>query len=165
MNKTYVSILIIVVIILAGVFLLKRGKVPAPGEDTTGVTTPSSGYGTGTSSPAKSTGAKSPGSSIGAVEQDHVSYTNTGFVPNVIKVKAGTVVTFENDSSLSMWPASADHPTHGKYPTTGGCIGSTFDACASIPTGGSWLFKFDVKGTWQYHDHLMPTYTGTVIVE
>ena len=57
-----------------------------------------------------------------------VSYTDNGFVPSTLTVQAGDSVMFINDSSGSFWPASAIHPSHTAYPTTGGCIGSTFDA-------------------------------------
>lgn len=94
-----------------------------------------------------------------------VTYTNSGFSPSVLKVKAGTTVTFANKASDSMWVASAIHPTHRSYPTTGGCIGSTFDSCKNIARGSSWAFIFDIKGTWKYHNHLDPKETGTIVVE
>ncbi|OHA38709.1 MAG: hypothetical protein A3G03_02780 [Candidatus Taylorbacteria bacterium RIFCSPLOWO2_12_FULL_44_15c] len=64
-----------------------------------------------------------------------------------------------------MWTASAVHPTHRAYPTSGGCLGSTFDACAGVQSGNSWSFKFDISGTWKYHNHLNPGDTGTIVVE
>ena len=64
-----------------------------------------------------------------------------------------------------MWPASAFHPTHKAYPTTGGCLGSTFDACKGVLPGESWSFKFDIAGSWKYHDHLKPIVFGTIVVE
>jgi plastocyanin len=94
-----------------------------------------------------------------------ILYSDSGFAPNPLRVPVGTVVTFVNNSSNKMWPASAVHPTHNEYPTTGGCIGSTFDACRGIEPGETWEFKFDIKGTWQYHDHLSPKSYGTIIVE
>ncbi|HXK38161.1 MAG TPA: hypothetical protein VJ579_03785 [Candidatus Paceibacterota bacterium] len=94
-----------------------------------------------------------------------ILYTDGGYTPNPLRVKVGTVVTFINSSSNKMWPASAKHPTHNEYPTTGGCLGSTFDACRGIPSGETWDFQFDIPGTWQYHDHLSPKSYGTIIVE
>ncbi len=94
-----------------------------------------------------------------------ITYTDTGYSPSSLTIKAGEAVTFKNESSRSMWPASAMHPTHKLYPTTGGCIGSTFDACQGVLPGGSWSFQFDVAGEWKYHDHLDPTKFGTIIVE
>ncbi len=94
-----------------------------------------------------------------------ISYTDNGYTPSAIIIKAGEEVAFKNDSSKTMWPASAMHPTHAVYPATGGCLGSTFDACAGIQPGDAWSFIFDIPGAWKYHDHLSPTYFGVITVE
>jgi len=98
-------------------------------------------------------------------ENIEIIYTDAGFAPQVLTVKQGKVVTFKNLSSSKMWPASEHHLTHEIYPTKGGCFNSTFDACRSLAPNESWSFKFDIPGTWQYHDHLNPSKTGTVVVE
>lgn len=102
---------------------------------------------------------------VPAGSQTVITYTDSGFSPNPLRIKAGTVVTYINKSSHKMWPASALHPTHREYPTTGGCLGSTFDACKGIEPGASWGFKFDFIGSWNYHNHLTPTDYGKIIVE
>lgn len=94
-----------------------------------------------------------------------VTYTDSGYSPATVTVKKGETVTWKNNSSHSMWTASALHPTHSIYPTTGGCLGSTFDACAGIAAGATWSFKFDAAGTWKYHNHVDSSHYGTVIVE
>ena len=86
-----------------------------------------------------------------------ITYTDDGYAPKTLEIMQGEMVTFVNGSSKEMWPASAMHPTHKAYPTTGGCIGSTFDACKAIAPGDSWSFTFDVTGAWGFHDHLTPT--------
>ncbi len=93
-----------------------------------------------------------------------ITYTDSGFSPGTLTVKAGAKVTFENKSSEPFWPASNPHPVHTGYPTTGGCTGSTFDACKGLQPGDSWSFTFNVVGQWGYHDHLNPGQRGTVIV-
>lgn len=45
-----------------------------------------------------------------------VAYSQSGFSPDTLKVKVGTVVTFKNDDSGSLWIASNPHPTHTGYP-------------------------------------------------
>jgi len=100
-----------------------------------------------------------------AETQSAITYTSGGFSPSVINVKKGEEVTFLNESGGAMWPASAIHPTHTLYPTQGGCVGSTFDACQGIEPGEAWSFKFDIAGSWKYHNHLNPSQTGTVVVE
>lgn len=104
-------------------------------------------------------------SSLETESENAIVYSDGGYSPNTITVKAGATVIFKNQSSQSMWTASAVHPTHRSYPTTGGCLGSTFDACKGIQPGGSWSFKFDITGTWKYHNHLTPGNTGTIVVE
>ncbi len=94
-----------------------------------------------------------------------IVFTDLGFSPPVLTIKAGTTVVFKNNSSKDFWPASAKHPTHNEYPIKGGCVGSIFDACKAIAPGGQWEFKFDVLGGWNYHDHLNPTFFGKVVVE
>lgn len=100
------------------------------------------------------------------VEKENVViYADSGYSPAVLKIKKGEMVVFKNQSSKAMRPASAMHPTHRVYPTTGGCLGSTFDACVGIQPGKTWSFKFDILGTWKYHDHLNPGATGAIAVE
>ncbi|MBI2049922.1 MAG: cupredoxin domain-containing protein [Candidatus Staskawiczbacteria bacterium] len=100
-----------------------------------------------------------------------VVYTDSGYSPNTITIKKGQTVTFKNQSSSSMWPASAMHPTHRVYDGTSleehcpNTANSAFDACKGILPGGSWAFRFDKIGNWKYHDHLTTTYFGAIIVE
>lgn len=86
-----------------------------------------------------------------------VAMTDTGFSPATVTVAAGTAVTFVNNGQGTHWPASAAHPTHK--------ILSGFDALRGLPTGEQYSFTFNQKGTWQFHDHLNPQFTGSVIVE
>lgn len=85
-----------------------------------------------------------------------INYTSSGFNPSTITVKKGTAVTFMNNSSSTVWPASAPHPSHTDYPA--------FDPKKAIAAGGSWVFTFDKVGSWKYHNHLNPTQSGTVVV-
>ena len=85
-----------------------------------------------------------------------VNYTSSGFNPATVTIKKGTKVTFVNNSSSSMQPASAPHPSHTDYPA--------FDPKTAIKAGQSWTFTFDKVGSWKYHDHLNPTRFGTVVV-
>lgn len=94
-----------------------------------------------------------------------VVYTDAGFLPPSLEIKKGDTVTFENGSTKGMWPASAMHPTHREYPTTGGCIGSTFDACKSILPKEEWSFTFDKVGSWRYHNHVNSSHYGSIIIK
>lgn len=90
--------------------------------------------------------------------QVSITYTDDGFDPSEIgPVPVGTTVTFVNESNGEMWPASDVHPTHE--------ILSEFDAQEGIQPGGSYSYTFNEAGSWDFHDHLNSTQTGTVIVE
>ena len=158
MNKTIVTIAIIAVVLVGGYFLLKGTyqlvlSVP--------LTQPSASE----SSSQKQPSQQPPASQAPVVKENAVTYTNSGYLPSTLTVKKGETVTFKNQSSRAMWTASAVHPTHRGYPTTGGCLGSTFDACAGIQPGNSWSFKFDISGTWKYHNHLSPGDTVTIDIQ
>lgn len=96
---------------------------------------------------------------------DAVNYTESGFSPAVLTISKGETVTFVNQSSAPIRVASNPHPLHNGYPTTGGCVSSTFDSCSDIRPGGSWSFKFDLAGRWGYHNHLNPSEQGTIVVQ
>jgi plastocyanin len=107
---------------------------------------------------------QTPSATFEEGENVEIIVTDAGFAPATLAVKVGTVVTFKNLSSSDVWPASGPHPKHTGYPTKGGCFDSAFDACRGLKRDQSWSFKFDVVGSWPYHDHLNPSNKGTVKV-
>lgn len=78
------------------------------------------------------------------------------FAPATLTVKKGTKVTWTNEGNRPVWPASAPHPVHTDYPG--------FDAGTDLRKGDSWSFTFDKVGSWNYHNHLLPSTTGTIVV-
>lgn len=86
-----------------------------------------------------------------------VIYKDSVYSPSSTTIRQGETITFINKSGKAMWPASNVHPTHGIY--------RAFDPRRPLATDEQWSFVFDKKGAWQYHDHLSPSVTGTVIVE
>jgi plastocyanin len=94
-----------------------------------------------------------------------VTYTGSGFSPATVTIPQGGTVIFKNAASVGVWVASDPHPFHSGYPTTGGCIGSTFDSCKSIAPGDSFKFTFTFIGSWGYHNHMNPGQRGTVVVK
>ena len=100
-----------------------------------------------------------------------VFYTDSGFSPQELTIRAGETVTFRNEGSRQTWPASDIHPTHTLYPGSGiqQCgspeASSIFDSCKRIASGEEWSFTFGEKGSWRYHDHTLPGHRGTIIVE
>ena len=155
MNKKIAIVLILIVVILGGYFLLNNKKVQAPSTNTETPKTLS------TETPATNQTSK----------QYVITYTDAGYSPSTLTIKLGDTVTWANDSSLNMWPASAMLPSHIVYSGTSisehcpDTAGTSFDACKGITSGNSWDFIFNTKGSWKYHDHLSPSFFGTIVVE
>lgn len=83
--------------------------------------------------------------------------TENGFEPENIEINAGDTIVFKTTSGKHFWPASDIHPTHGIYPE--------FDPQDAVAPDKTWSFKFEKTGTFRYHDHLAPYFTGRIIVE
>lgn len=161
MTKKYlISGSIIVIIILAGYLITmgisnKKPIVNAPSEDSD--LTPSS--------PSIPEGSSAVPSGETGEKDNLIIFSDTGFSPAILAIKAGDTVTFKNESDREVWPASALHPTHNAYPVKDGCIGSVFDSCRGLKKGEEWSFKFDAPGAWGYHDHLNASFRGQIKVE
>ena len=99
-----------------------------------------------------------------------VEITSNGFSPKVMMVKAGQTVVFVNKDIVGHQPASGPHPIHTGYPGSAASkCGTaaqieTFDACAAVAPDSQYEFVFTRKGEWQFHDHLNPGMTGTLVV-
>lgn len=91
-----------------------------------------------------------------AMPMETIRYTNEGYVPANITVKAGTMVMFVNESDQDMWVASNGHPAHTDLPT--------FDQFEFAPKGSQYVYTFDQVGSWKYHDHVAPVYGGIITV-
>lgn len=94
-----------------------------------------------------------------------VTYSDSGFSPKTLTIKKGATVVFFDGASDDVRVASNPHPIHNGYPTKGGCVNSTFDSCSNIAPGQSWSFKFDIVGSWGYHNHLNPSEGATIVVQ
>lgn len=85
-----------------------------------------------------------------------ISIADTGFNPVAVTVTPGTTVVFVNNGQGLHWPASDVHPTHQELPG--------FDAGRRLSTGEEYSFVFSDSGTWSFHDHVNPQFTGSVTV-
>lgn len=107
---------------------------------------------------------------VGPVAHE-VIYTNSGYAPATLTVKAGDTVTFKNQSTANVWTGSAMHPTHVVYSGTNlqahcpDVENNDFDQCKNEGPGTSWSFTFTKAGTWGYHNHANASHFGKVIVE
>jgi len=153
MNKIISTIVVIVIVVLGGYFLIKETNRPKVSPES--VQEPTS----------QSTKEQTP-----IVEEKVIIYTDTGYSPNTLTIKNGETVVFKNQSSKTMWPASAMHPSHRVYGGTSfeehcpDTTGVAFDACKGFLPSGIWSFKFDKVGDWKYHDHLNSGDFGTIVV-
>jgi len=147
-NKVVVGLVVLLVGVGAGWYFLQGGK-PAPytpvnREESVVETTPAL-------EPPVTLGAEP--SVMGNVS---VTYGANGFVSNVVTVKKGTTVVWTNQSQGGMRVASAVHPTHQLLPG--------FDQLKSVNAGGTYEYAFEKVGTWKYHNHVVVSDTGTVVV-
>jgi putative cell wall-binding protein/plastocyanin len=96
-----------------------------------------------------------------------VTYTSDGFSPRIIEIEQGETVTWRSEGP-DMWVGSNQHPTHTEYDGTslrqhcGGGAEATFDSCEDVDT---YSFTFNKTGEWGYHNHLLSSHSGTVVVE
>lgn len=84
-----------------------------------------------------------------------VTLTSKGFNPQKITIKKGEVVVWSNKSGHEASVNSANHPTHKLFPVLN--LGEFGDGL----TLQARIYKI---GALTYHNHLIPTQTGTVIV-
>lgn len=111
--------------------------------------------------PAATTPTPSTSSSSSSNNSDHtnsaatITYSDNGFSPATLTVKAGTTVTLKNTSSSDVQFDSDPHPVHTDDPELN--IGS-------VSAGQSTTFTPTTTGTHGYHNHLNPSQTGTLIV-
>lgn len=86
-----------------------------------------------------------------------VLMTAERFIPSSITLNASDSLKFINQDSRAHWPASDAHPVHLCYPG--------FDSMGGVKPGESFSFKFTVKKSCGFHDHLNPSLEGTVTAE
>ncbi len=86
-----------------------------------------------------------------------VNYTNSGFVPATLSIKAGQSVRFVNMTQGAMMVASNPHPEHSDYPE--------FEQGKTVGYKGIYDFTFVRVGTWGYHNHLNPSKTAVIVVQ
>ncbi len=91
-----------------------------------------------------------------AGKQVTIRMAENGFNPTSITINQNDTVIFINSGVQNHWPASNIHPSHAIYPE--------FDPKRGIAPGKSWSFKFNKPGSWRFHDHLYPQFSGVINV-
>lgn len=89
-------------------------------------------------------------------ENSVITISDNGFQPNTLTVKAGTKVTWVNKGNNVAVVASNPHPAHTDYPPLN---------LGKVAANGSVSLVFDKPGTYGYHNHLMPSQTGAIVVQ
>jgi len=108
------------------------------------------------SNTSPSTSASSNSSNNSAPVAATITFTDSGFSPAEVTIQSGQAVRFTNSSSQIIDVDSDPHPAH------------TDDSELNIGTveaGSSKTAVLTTKGTWGYHDHLNPGFTGKIHVE
>ncbi len=99
-----------------------------------------------------------------------IRITDTGYEPNSVTIAKGGTVTWISETDRPDWPATAQHPTHTRYPGSniekcGTAEASViFDACKALANGESYSFTFNETGEWPFHDHVVAKTFGKIIV-
>jgi plastocyanin len=157
MNAKTIGAIVVVILVAAGGWYLYSLR----------------GVNKGAEIPSGNTQTANTGTSINPQSQNvTVTYTDQGFSPQKVTVPQGATVTFVNQSSRSMWVASAPHPAHTGYDgtsrtehcATGYTGAAPFDECANGTPDTSWSFTFDKVGTWPFHNHSSSKDFGSVTV-
>lgn len=146
-NRTLIAIIAILVVV--GVVVVVLGKVGNKTNQPTGTAGQPS-------APAQNTTGQGTGGTLPKETIANITLTSSGFDPKTVTVKAGTRVIWLNKSVAPATVNSALHPTHQVHPPLN---------LGEFPDGSSVQLVFDKPGTYNYHDHLNPSRTGTVVVE
>lgn len=152
MNRTGIIVAIIVALGLAGgVFALTRHKTT----DLNGPATNATVTDTSNTTPSNQN-TESPADQTVPQSGNVITYSNNGFSPASLTVKAGSTVTIKNDSSRLLQFDSDPHPEHTDNPELN--IGT-------ISPGQSKSITVTKTGSHGYHNHLNDSDTGTLVVE
>lgn len=151
MNKTVGIIVAIVAVVALGLTVFVLQDTPdIPGSTTQATDTPAS-----TTAPSASTENPTPKATTDQAS-DTIDYTNNGFSPETITIKAGTTITIKNDSSRALQFDSNPHPQHTDNPELN--IGN-------ISPGQSKSVTVTKAGRHGFHNHSNDDHAGTLIVE
>lgn len=148
MNRKAIIAIVIVVLVLLGIggFVLLSGDSD---DNSTPTTTTST-----TSNESASDTSPSTGATTGSTAT--ITYTDNGFNPDSLTVKAGTVVTVKNDSSKDLEFSSDPHPVHTDEPELNTKV---------ISPGQSTTFTVTKTGTHGFHNHLDDNDEGSITVQ
>jgi plastocyanin len=88
--------------------------------------------------------------------ENTITLTSSGFSPKSLTIKAGTKVTWINNSGRNATISSNPHPVHTEHP---------FLNLGPFSDGEKHTLTFDKPGSYGYHDHFNAESQGTIIVQ
>lgn len=135
--KKITVIAVVLVVVAVGAFLLLSKNMETP-------------------TPPVALDTSSPQVAAVLNEQNIVTLSENGFSPASITVKVGESVVWENMSGSMATIDSNPHPVHTSYEPLN---------LGEFPDGRAISLTFSQAGTYNYHNHLNSSQTGTIIVE
>lgn len=85
-----------------------------------------------------------------------ITYTDDGFSQSQTSVAAGSAVLIRNNASIDLQFSSDQHPVHTE---------NTELNAQAIQPGESTTIIVQTPGTWGFHNHVMETHSGSLVVE
>jgi plastocyanin len=85
-----------------------------------------------------------------------ITYSNNGFSPSTVTIKAGDTIAIKNTSSRDLQFDSDPHPSHTDDEELNVGI---------VSSGQTMTLKVGKTGSHGYHNHLNPSDTGTIVVQ
>lgn len=162
MPRKIIIFSVVILVLLAGgaVFALNRNTAdPA----TSGTTQLDGSAATESTSPPPTTdpqAAREADDNCPTEETPVITVSASAFSPSCVTVKAGTTITWKNDSGSQIQIGSDPHPSHtGNREVSGG------EFTLDIASGNSASSVLTTTGDHSYHDHLNPSARGTIKVE
>lgn len=153
MNKWVIGIVIVLLVLIGGYYFIIKN--PSSSQDNSATNTTVSNGTNATNNPDSST-IDSTTSGTQSTQQATVKLTQNGFDPSTLTIKAGTKVTWVNQSGETATVNSDPHPIHTDYPPLN---------LDEFSNGGTLSLTFDKPGTYGYHNHLNPSEHGTIVVQ
>ncbi|MBI2018190.1 cupredoxin domain-containing protein [Candidatus Daviesbacteria bacterium] len=147
-KNVVIATVVIVVLVLAGWYFIGSKKYSTPQAPAKVSQTPAPVAASPTSSATDG--------AIVTEDKNAVQISSSGFSPKSIAIKVGETVTWMNNDNTNHTVYSAGHPTHLTYPPLN---------LGTIKPGRQVSLEFPKAGTYQYHDHLNPSLTGSVTVK
>lgn len=150
-GRNLIIIIVLVLVVAAGFIMIARSM------KSSNLSTSAPSQTVQNSSPVM-VGSSSPNaSSSGAMSQNIINISSNGFSPSTVTIKVGDTVTWMNKDSAPHQVNSDVHPTHLLYPP--------LNTIGLLNPGEKKSLSFPTAGTFKFHDHLNPQFTGSVVVQ